>query len=52
MKLNRDKYHFLLSDHKHQVMFAKRGHSKIWENCTHCHCTLCRIYIDHAGYID
>ena len=26
--------HFLLSGHKHEVMFAKIGHSKIWENCT------------------
>ena len=34
MKLNQDKCHFLLSGHKHKVMFAKIGHSKIWENCT------------------
>ena len=34
MKLNQDKCHFLLSGHKHEVMFAKIGHSKIWENCT------------------
>ena len=32
MKLNQDKCHFLLSGHKHEVMFAKIGHSKIWEN--------------------
>ena len=34
MKLNQDKCHFLLSGHKHEVMSAKIGHSKIWENCT------------------
>ena len=34
MKLNQDKCHFLLSGHKHEVMFAKIGHSKIWKNCT------------------
>ena len=34
MKLNQDKCHFLLSGHKHEVMFAKIGHSKNWENCT------------------
>ena len=33
MKLNRDKCHFLLSGHRHDVMFAKIGHSQIWENC-------------------
>ena len=33
MKLNQDKCHFLLSDHKHEVMFAKIRHSKIWESC-------------------
>ena len=33
MKLNQDKSHLLLSGHKHEV-FAKIGHSKIWENCT------------------
>ena len=33
MKLNQDKCHFLLSGHKHEVMFAKIGHSKIWGNC-------------------
>ena len=32
MKLNQDKCQFLLSGHKHEVMFAKTGHSKIWEN--------------------
>lgn len=32
MKLNHDKCHFLLSVHKHEVMFAKVGHSKIWES--------------------
>ena len=34
MKLNQDKCHFLLSGHKNEVMLAKIGHSKIWENCT------------------
>ena len=34
MKLSQDKCHFLLSGHKHEVMFAKIGHSKNWENCT------------------
>ena len=24
---------FLLSGHKHEVMFAKVGHSKLWESC-------------------
>ena len=33
MKLNQDKCHFLLSGRKHEVMFAKVGHSKIWESC-------------------
>ena len=31
MKLNQDKCHFVLSGHKHEVMFAKIGHSKIWK---------------------
>ena len=43
MKLNQDKCHFLLSGHKHEVMFAKIGHSKIWENCRQ---KLLRIIID------
>ena len=34
MKLNQDKCHFLLSGHRYEVMFAKIGHSEIWENCT------------------
>ena len=34
MKLNQDKCHSLLSGHTQEVMFAKIGHSKIWENCT------------------
>ena len=34
MRLNQDKCHFLLSGHKHEVMFGKIRHSKIWENCT------------------
>ena len=31
MKLNQDNCHFLLSGHKHEVMFAKIGHSNIWD---------------------
>ena len=34
MQLNQDKCHFLLSGHTHEVIFAKIGRSKIWENCT------------------
>ena len=33
MKLNQDKCHLLLSGNKHEVMFAKIEHSKIWESC-------------------
>ena len=33
MKLNQDKCHFLISGGKHEVMFAKIGHSNIWESC-------------------
>ena len=33
MKLNQDKCHLLLSGHKHEVMFTKKEHSKIWESC-------------------
>ena len=33
MRLNKDKCHFLLSGYKHGVMFAKIGHSKMWESC-------------------
>ena len=33
MKLNQDKCHFLLSGHKHEVMFSKIENSKIWESC-------------------
>ena len=33
MKLNQDKCHFLLFGHKHEAMFTKIGHSKIWESC-------------------
>ena len=43
MKLNQDKCQFLLSGHKHEVMFAKKGHSKICENCRQ---KLLRIIID------
>ena len=43
MKLNEDKCHFLLSGHKHEVMFAKIGHWKIWESCAR---KLLRIIID------
>ena len=31
MKLDQDKCQFLLSGHKHEVMSAKIGHSKIWK---------------------
>ena len=34
VKLNKDKFNFLLSGHKQEVMFAKIRHSKIWENST------------------
>ena len=33
MKLNQDECYFLLSGHKHEVLLAKIGHSKIWESC-------------------
>ena len=33
MKLNQHKFSFLLSGHKHEVMFAKIEHSKIWQSC-------------------
>ena len=33
MKLNQDKCQFLLSGHKYEVMFAKIGHSTVWEKC-------------------
>ena len=33
IKLNQDKCHILLSGHKHEVMFAEIGHSKIWKSC-------------------
>ena len=49
MKLNQDKCHFLLSDHKHEVMLAKIGRSKIWENCTQ---KLLGIIIDRNLKID
>ena len=32
IKLNQNKCHFLLSGHRHEVMFAKVGYSKIWES--------------------
>ena len=31
--MNQDKCHFLLSSHKHEVMFAKIGHWKKLESC-------------------
>ena len=34
IKLNQDKCHFLFSGNKHEVMFTKIGHSKIWESCS------------------
>ena len=37
MKLNQDKCHFSLYGHKHEVMFAKIEHSKIWESCAQKH---------------
>ena len=43
MKLNQDKSHFLLYGHKHEVIFAKVGRSKIWKSCTE---KLLRIIID------
>ena len=33
MKLNQDECHFLFSDHKDEVTFAKIGHSQIWKSC-------------------
>ena len=33
MKLNQDECYFLLSGHKHEVLLAKIGLSKIWESC-------------------
>ena len=32
MKLNEDKCHFVLSGYKHEMVFAKIGHSRIWES--------------------
>ena len=32
IKLNQNKCHFLLPGHRHEVMFAKVGYSKIWES--------------------
>ena len=31
MKLNEDKCHFIISDYKHEIMFANIGESEIWE---------------------
>ena len=31
MKLNEDKCHFIISDYKHEIMFADIGESEIWE---------------------
>ena len=31
MKLNQDKCHFLLSGHKHEMIWANIGQTKIWE---------------------
>ena len=33
MKLNQDKCHFLLSGHKHEVMFAKIGLKNLGKLC-------------------
>ena len=32
MKLNQDKCHFLLSGHKHEMIWANIGQAKIWES--------------------
>ena len=32
MKLNQDKCHFLLSGHKHEMIWANIGQTKIWES--------------------
>ena len=32
MKLNQDKCHFLLLGHKHEMIWANIGQTKIWEN--------------------
>ena len=32
MKLNQDKCHFLLSGHKHGMIWANIGQTKIWES--------------------
>ena len=31
MKLNEDKFHFILSGYKHEIVFADIGESRIWE---------------------
>ena len=31
MKLNEDECHFIISGHKHEIMFANIGKSRIWE---------------------
>ena len=33
MKLNKNKCHFLLSDHKYKIMYVKVAYSKIWKIC-------------------
>ena len=32
MKLNQDKWHFLFSGHKSEILLANGGETKIWEN--------------------
>ena len=32
MKLNKDKGHFFLSGHEHEMMFANTGQNRIWES--------------------
>ena len=32
IKLNQDKYHLLVSGHKHEIVWAKIGKTKIWES--------------------
>ena len=34
MKLNEDKFHILLFEYKHEMMFAKSGRSRNWESET------------------
>ena len=49
IKLNQGKCQFLLSDHKHKIMFAKLGHSKIRKSCAQ---NLLGIFIDRNLKLD